>query len=291
MKFEINNLKAYVIMVFSMLYASYTSALYLNHLLGNLIVSYVSAIVISVIAHLYLMEGVTFLKQKQFSASLLIALMLCGTLAYFDLSGVSRKATEDNLIPLQQKQEQELSHFKSQMRAVENTIMHNANHTSNGKTNWAMYGTFTKSSKQLQEMQEQLAKIEQAHLEQLGEAKKEAHSQKEGLTGLSIALLVLSTLISFTMGKSEKKASIVENNLPERKDKEVYKMEVPTVERSIGTFELSEEEKWETSTAERIELASEYIKKTNETNQRKLSDMFRLNFGHVKQAKIMANAG
>lgn len=209
MRFELKNIKAYTIIVFSAVYASYTSALYLNVLLGNLIIAILSAVVLSVIAHLYLMEGVQKLKAQRLNSSIIIAILLCCTLAYFDLSGVSHKAENDNLLPLQDKQRQESAMLINQIMQVRETIKQNANHTANGKTNWAMYGTFTKSSQQLKDLNTQLNTLEKSHEKQLVHAQENIASQQKGLTGLSIALLVLSTLVSFSLVKTEKESTSI----------------------------------------------------------------------------------
>lgn len=305
MKFKAQNLKGYAIIAFSIAYASYTSSLYLEMLLGNLIVSVIAAIALSIIAHLYLMEGIQKLKQSEVNTSIIVGITLCATLAYFDLSGVLEKAEQDTLLPLEQRQTSEIAQIQKQIALVQTTLNTNAQHTEGNKTNWAMYGTFTQSSKQLKALQQELNNVKEKHKEEKVNAQSKAERQQEGLTGLSIALLALSSLVSFTMAEKTTKVSELSSilkveNKPVTSNQQVKtasnKQEINSTQQQASLPEITSTEKQETveidysslNAQERIILASDYIKQTHETNQRKLSDMFRLNFSHVRQAKIMA---
>lgn len=303
MNFNAKNLKGYIIILFSIAYASYTSSLYLEMLLGNLSISIVSATVLSIIAHLYLMEGIERLKKSKFTTSLTIGLILCTTLAYFDLSGVIEKSEQDNLLPIKQQQTTERQQLQQQLEQVQTTLANNAKHTTDGETNWAMYGTFTKSSKQLQQLEQQLEQLKMEHLQQLEQAKNKAQRQQKGLTGLSIALLVLSSLVSYAMveisqtTQTEEKKKI--NNTKKESSENSIKHTIsdnPTILKTEKKIEQNPVEHLYNhpsqlegaTTEERIALASNYIKQTDNRDHRKISDLFRLNFTHVKQAKILA---
>lgn len=275
MKFELKNLKAYAIILFSTVYATYTSTLFLELLLNSLVFAVVGAVCLSVVAHAYLVEGVGELKNKRFNSSILVALILCATLAYFDLAGVGEKAKQDSLLPLQQQQATETQQLQQQITAVRETVKSNSQHTKKGNTNWAMYGTFVKSSKQLQQLEQQQEQLQQQHNKQLEQATVEKEKQQQGLTGLSIALLVLSTLVSF---------SVVQSN---REPVNGTKKSLPTpTESTTPTFTTTVNKGL--TTEEKIKMASDHIRETNQIEHEVLSKMFGINFSSVKKAKIMA---
>lgn len=304
MKFLIKDLKAYIIIALSVAYAGYTTSVFLNSLIDNQPVSILSAVALSIIAHLYLVEGTKDLKVNKFNSSFLVAILLCGSVVYFDLSGVSHLSKIGHLIPVNEQYEGEDQVLIEQINSVQKVLIASAEHTKLGKTNWALYNTYNKSQEQLKSLKEQQQELKASYKDNILRASVNAGEQENQMIGISIILFVLSCLVSFSLHPTVKVKEIniekvsstpsVITGKTKSTTTNVVK-NTPTVEEILQGILGDKDSKNSQGflnlfkSQDRIRIAAAYISKWGTKDHRILSEKFHLNFSQISKAKIMAN--
>lgn len=286
MKFHVKNLKAYFIILISIGYAAFTSSTFIASLIKHDTIAIIAATILAVIAHLYLLEGVRELKTDKFHTNCLIAILLCGSVVYFDLNGVWQKSDDHQVTPVLVEQQKEKDKLENAISSLDTLLVNNAQHTKNGKTNWAMYNTYNKTYKQREGLKEEWEQLQKRHKAELSAAVDQKETQAVNMIGLSVILFVLSTLVSFTLKDPEENLEARLSSIgPEEREVSKEKLDVLVGKVKTKSPDFPFESIDNKSEEERIKLASLYIKATNETDSRKLCGKFKLNFIMLKKAR------
>lgn len=248
----------YALIVASVLYSSYISSRYLTTILPS-IFAYGLAILLSVVAHLYLSEAMNGLRKKQLGVSLITSMILSGVIIWTDVNGVHSSTIgkmEADHTAANQQLTQQLSNFRAQLAQL-----------TKAKSSWIDRANAVSMEKQIHALE-----VEQDRLKANQQRELESMQMKsDGIKGMSIALLVLSGLAAFALSSADNTKAIPR----------VREDEDPTsgsMEPDVGSLSISD----------RIELCKSYIQDTSIIDHRHLADRFRLNFQMVKQAKELA---
>ena len=314
MNFELKNLKAYIVIVLSCLYATYTGSIFLENILGNLPIAILSSLTMGFIGHLYLIEGCKSLRQRKFSSNVLVAVLLCGILIFFDLKGVQDKNIADYIKPTIERHKSDRGSLNDQISAVSKVIQESASHTVNGKTNWALYNTYNKSSQQLKDLMASMEKLETMQRKELDEESQKTNEHTQYMSGISVVLVLLSILVSFsleeektvqqlksgvstepskTLISSTKKQPVSATEIPTTPSKK------PTVEEILKSMMVTTPHDQTTnnhylrdySTKDRMRIAVGYIQASGVTKHELLSKKFLLNFKQISIVKNLALEG
>jgi N-acyl-D-aspartate/D-glutamate deacylase len=129
----------------------------------------------------------------------------------------------------------------------EKVINSNSKHTKNGKTNWAMYGTFIQSSKQLKVLRLELSQLRKEKDENIKKAVHTAGAQQSKMMGGVIVSLLLMLLSNWGLSGYNVRTASAQHAHPEQtvkitaSDKEVNE-ELKAVneykERSLSQLEI-----------------------------------------------------
>lgn len=184
-------------------YASYNSLKeYISYQVDNVyILALLVAIIIAVAVHMFsvsFIDAVSSFSQNKkvnITPDLTVFILLASLAIFLDLKGVSNISIEQYIDPIESEHK---SIIDSKLLAINNQEKArdlNAKHTKNSITNWAMYGTYTKSIRELKVLRSELKELRKEKDEQIAHAKQTANTHKNKMCGgviISILLMLLS---------------------------------------------------------------------------------------------------
>ncbi|NLR93525.1 hypothetical protein [Flammeovirga agarivorans] len=229
---NISKLHHFVLITLSVSYSAYVSGAFLaQHV--NLWIAYLGSSTLSLLAHAYLVEGMTALKRKRLSPSLFVAIVLGGVIVSSDFLGIHVQANEK----INSKFDQEISVLEKSLLDAQNMLLEN----SSKKNSWKSHSNASRIEKQIVKLEEQLStKVNEKAAEM-----KAISGQTNHLQGLTIALFLLSALASWstlegsTMKTYPQTSNVSQSNYfqPEFKERvplNEINLNTPTQESNIG---------------------------------------------------------
>jgi len=184
-------------------YASYNSLKeYIPYQVDSIyILALLVAVIIGIAVHMFsvsFIDAVSSFSQNKkvnITPDLTVFILLASLAIFLDLKGVSNISIEQYIDPIESEYK---SIIDSKLLAINNQEKArdlNAKHTKNGITNWAMYGTYTKSIRELKVLRSELKELRKEKDKQIAHAEQTANTHKNKMCGgviISILLMLLS---------------------------------------------------------------------------------------------------
>ncbi len=269
------NIPHLVIICFSFLVSSYIVGTFLLPQLGE-ILGYATGAVVALLTHFYLIHSIReSIKNNKLHQSLIIGFALTGAVLFMEYRGVAdiaHKSIVDST---------EVNELKANIREYEKQLI-----PISTSRKWQDIESKRVLQTNIQQSRNALGKAEKVVIEQTAKADTKAQSYRF----FSVIMLVLSCVASSCI--KEDSQSVSDNTITAFKQVSEEKSQSvsQTVSQSVSDKEDTPKQDLKLlSESERILLATDYIKSTNETDHRQLARMFSLSFKAVKIAKDKAD--